>query len=154
MALAEGERAPDFELPTDGGGTFRLSDHKGKPVIVYFYPNDDTPGCTTEAVDFTSLMPEFEAAGAVIVGISPNSIDSHDKFKAKHDLKVILAADPDRKVIDLYEAWGEKMNYGRKFMGLIRSTVLVGADGRIVRVWPKVRAKGHADKVLEAVKAL
>jgi peroxiredoxin Q/BCP len=154
MTLSEGAIAPDFELPTDGGGTFRLSDHKGRPVIVYFYPNDDTPGCTTEAVDFSGLMPAFELAGAVVVGISPNTVGSHEKFKAKHGLNVLLASDTDRKVIGLYEAWGEKMNYGRKFMGLIRSTVLVGADGRVARVWSKVRAKGHADKVLEAVKAL
>jgi thioredoxin-dependent peroxiredoxin len=154
MPLKEGDAAPDFELPTDKGGTVRLSDFKGRPVVLYFYPADDTPGCTTEAIDFTAALPEFEAAGAVVVGVSPDTVESHDRFKAKHGLKVILAADPDHKVSDRYGAWGEKMNYGRKTIGLIRSTVLIGADGRIVRHWPTVRVKGHVAAVLAEAKAL
>lgn len=154
MAVSEGEIAPDFELPTDGGDTVRLSDFRGKSVVVYFYPADDTPGCTTEAIDFTSALADFEAAGAVIIGISPDTTESHERFKAKHGLKVILASDVDHKVSERYGAWGEKMNYGRKSIGLIRSTVLVGPDGRIARVWPQVRVKGHVEKVLEAARAL
>jgi len=154
MAVNEGEIAPDFDLPTDGGGKVKLSDLKGKSVVVYFYPADDTSGCTTEAIDFTAALAEFKAAGAVVIGISPDAAESHDRFKAKHGLKVILASDVDHKVSERYGAWGEKMNYGRKSIGLIRSTVLVGPDGRIARVWPQVRVKGHVDKVLEAVKAI
>jgi peroxiredoxin Q/BCP len=154
MAIAEGDKAPGFNLPVDGGGSIKLSDLKGRTVILYFYPNDDTPGCTTEAIDFTSALPEFEAAGATVIGISPNTIESHQKFKAKHKLGIILAADPDHKVLEAYGAWGEKMMYGRKMIGVIRSTVMVGPDGRVARIWPKVRVKGHVDKVLEAVKEL
>jgi len=154
MAIAEGDKAPGFNLPVDGGGSIKLSDLKGRTVILYFYPNDDTPGCTTEAIDFTSALPEFEAAGATVIGISPNTIESHQKFKAKHKLGIILAADPDHKVLEAYGAWGEKMMYGRKMIGVIRSTVMVGPDGRVARIWPKVRVNGHVDKVLEAVKEL
>jgi len=152
-ALAEGDKAPDFILPTDGGGEVNLSGLKGKKVVLYFYPADDTKGCTLEAIDFTSALPAFDKAGAVVVGISPDSAASHDKFKAKHDLGVVLAADPDRTVIDRYGAWGEKTLYGRKFMGVIRSTFLIGADGRIVRIWRNVRVKGHVPAVLEAAAA-
>ncbi len=154
MPLKEGDAAPDFELPTDKGGTVRLADFKGRPVVLYFYPADDTAGCTTEAIDFTAALPEFEAAGAVVVGVSPDSVELHDRFKAKHGLKVILAADSDHKVSDRYGAWGEKMNYGRKTIGLIRSTVLISADRRIVRLWPTVRVKGHVAAVLAEAKAL
>ena len=153
MALAEGDLAPDFELPTDGGGTVKLSDLRGKKVVLFFYPKDDTPGCTVESIDFTSAVGDFEAAGAVIVGISPDDVDSHDKFKAKHDLKVILGADTDKSVIEAYGAWGEKMNYGKTTVGLIRTTVLVDEDGKVAQVWPNVRVKGHVDKVLAAVKS-
>jgi len=154
MAVNEGDIAPDFELPTDGGGKVKLSDFKGKSVVVYFYPGDDTSGCTTEAIDFTAALDDFEAAGAVVIGISPDTAESHDRFKAKHGLRVLLAADVDHKVSKRYGAWGEKMNYGRKSIGLIRTTVLVGPDGRIARVWPQVRVKGHVEKVLEAAKAI
>lgn len=152
MAIAEGDIAPDFELASDGGGSVKLADFKGKSVVLFFYPADDTPGCTTEAIDFTTALSEFEAANTVIVGVSPDSVESHDKFKVKHDLGVILAADPDRKVIEAYGAWGEKMNYGKTSIGLIRTTVLIGPDGRVARLWPKVRVKGHVEKVLAAVK--
>jgi peroxiredoxin Q/BCP len=151
--LAEGDKAPDFELPTDGGGTIRLSDLKGGKVVLYFYPADDTTGCTTEAVDFTAALPEFKRAGTTVVGVSPDSAGSHDRFKSKHGLGVTLAADADRKVIERYGVWGEKMMYGRKSMGLIRSTFLIGADGKILRIWRNVRVKGHVLAVLEAAKA-
>jgi peroxiredoxin Q/BCP len=122
-------------------------------VVLYFYPADDTTGCTTEAIDFTGALPEFTSAGAVVVGVSPDSAGSHDKFKAKHKLGVTLAADVDRKAIDRYGVWGEKMMYGRKSMGLIRSTFLIGSDGKILKIWRNVRVKGHVPAVLEAVKA-
>ncbi|MCP4382989.1 MAG: peroxiredoxin [Hyphomicrobiales bacterium] len=154
MAIAEGDTAPDFAMESDGGGTVKLADFKGKSIILYFYPADDTPGCTAEAIDFTATLAEFDAVGAVVIGVSPDSVESHDKFKAKHGLNVILASDPDRTVIEAYGAWGEKMNYGKKSIGLIRTTVLIGPHGRIVRVWPKVRVKGHVDKVLEAARGM
>lgn len=150
---AEGDKAPDFELPTDGDGSVRLSSLKGKKIVLYFYPADDTTGCTTEAVDFTAALPAFRKAGAVVIGVSPDSVGSHDRFKAKHQLGVMLAADPERKAIEAYGVWGEKMMYGRKFMGLIRSTFLIGPDGRIVKAWRNVRVKGHVPAVLEAAKA-
>ncbi|MCB1498518.1 MAG: peroxiredoxin [Bauldia sp.] len=151
--LKDGDKAPDFTLQTDGGGKVSLSGLKGRKVVLYFYPADDTKGCTTEAIDFTAAIPAFDKAGAVIVGVSPDSVASHDKFKAKHALGVILAADPDRATIERYGVWGEKTLYGRKFMGLIRSTFLIGADGRIVRIWRNVRVKGHVPAVLEAAEA-
>lgn len=151
--LAEGDKAPDFELPTDGGGTIKLSGLKGGKVVLYFYPADDTIGCTTEAVDFTAALPEFKLAGTTVVGISPDGVGSHERFKAKHKLGVTLAADADRKVIERYGVWGEKMMYGRKSMGLIRSTFLIGSDGRILRIWRNVRVKGHVAAVLETAKA-
>jgi len=151
--LAEGDKAPDFELPTDSGGTIKLSSLGANNVVLYFYPADDTTGCTTEAIDFTAALPEFTRAGATVVGISPNGVESHDRFKAKHKLGVTLAADVDRNVIERYGVWGEKMMYGRKSMGLIRSTFLIGPDGRILRIWRNVRVKGHVAAVLEAAKA-
>ncbi len=146
--------APDFSLPRDGGGTVALRDFAGKAVVVYFYPQDDTKSCTAEAIDFSALSPEFAAAGAAIVGISPDAPARHDRFKAKHGLSVVLAADEARTVIEAYGAWGEKSLYGRKYMGVIRSTVLIGRDGRIARIWRNVRVRNHAAEVLEAVKAL
>lgn len=151
--LAEGDTAPDFELPTDGGGSVRLSDLKGRKVVLYFYPADDTTGCTTEAIDFTAALAAFRRAGAVVIGVSPDSAGSHDKFKAKHKLGVTLAADVDRDVIERYGVWGEKMMYGRKLLGLIRSTFLIGPDGKILKIWRNVRVKGHVPAVLEAVEA-
>lgn len=146
--------APDFSLPRDGGGTVALRDFAGKAVVVYFYPQDDTKSCTAEAIDFSALSPEFAAAGAAIVGISPDAPARHDRFKAKHGLSVVLAADEARTVIEAYGAWGEKSLYGRRYMGVIRSTVLIGRDGRIARIWRNVRVRNHATEVLEAVKAL
>lgn len=149
-----GDDAPDFTLPTDNDGTFSLSAQKGAPVVVYFYPKDDTSGCTKEAIAFTEALPDFQAAGAKIIGISPDSAAKHDKFIAKHGLKIILGADEDKRVCEAYGVWVEKSMYGRKYMGVDRSTFLVDADGKIAKVWRKVKVPGHAEKVLEAVKAL
>ena len=155
MAIPQrGKLAPDFTLPTDGGDKVELSRFKGRKVVLYFYPKDDTSGCTLEAVTFTTLAPEFEAAGAVVIGVSPDSVKSHDKFKAKHELGVILAADEERKAIEAYGVWGEKSMYGRKYMGVLRTTFLIGPDRRIAQVWENVKVKGHAEAVLAAVKAL
>ncbi|WP_038034468.1 peroxiredoxin [Thermopetrobacter sp. TC1] len=149
-----GDPAPDFELETDTEGTIRLSDFRGKKVVVYFYPKDNTSGCTQEAKDFSEKIAEFEKADTVIIGISPDSVRKHANFRAKHDLKVILAADPERKAIEAYDVWKEKSMYGRKYMGVERSTFLIDRDGRIARVWRKVRVKGHADEVLKAAQEL
>ena len=152
--LAEGDSAPDFELPTDGGGRTRLSDLRGKPAVIYFYPKDDTSGCTAEAIAFNGLRAKFAAAGTAIVGVSPDSAASHDKFKRKHDLKIALAADPERSAIEAYGVWKEKSMYGRKYFGVERTTFLIGKDGRIASVWRKVKVPGHADEVLAAAKTL
>jgi len=152
--LAEGDPAPDFELPTDGGGRAHLKDLKGKPVVLYFYPKDDTSGCTAEAIAFNGLRAKFAAAGATVIGVSPDSAASHDKFKVKHDLKFALAADPGRSAIEAYGVWKEKSMYGRKYFGVERSTFLIGPDGRIAKIWRKVKIPGHADEVLAAAKAL
>jgi peroxiredoxin Q/BCP len=152
--LVEGDMAPNFELPTDDGGRMHLQEIKGKPVVIYFYPKDDTSGCTAEAIDFSGLRAKFAAAGAMVIGISPDSAASHDKFKHKHDLKIALAADPERSAIEAYGVWKEKSMYGRKYFGVERSTFLVDRDGRIAKVWRKVKVPGHADEVLKATKAL
>lgn len=152
--LDVGDLAPDFTLPRDGGGSFKLSDFAGKPVVVYFYPEDDTPSCTNEAIGFSQLKPEFEKAGAVVIGLSPDSVKKHDKFKAKHGLAIDLASDEERKTIEAYRLWVEKKMYGRTYMGVERATFLIGRDGRIARIWRKVRVKGHAEAVLEAVRTL
>lgn len=149
-----GSVAPKFDLPTDGGGNIKLSDFKGKKVVLYFYPADDTKGCTLEAVDFSKHLAAFETAGAVVIGISPDSVASHDKFKSKHDLSVILAADVDRKAIEAFGVWVEKQMYGRKYMGVERATFLIAPDGNVAKVWRKVRVKGHVEAVLDAVKSL
>ena len=152
--LGEGDPAPDFALPTDGGGKASLSDFRGKPVVLYFYPKDDTSGCTAEAVAFTGLKTGFEAAGAVVIGVSPDSPASHDRFKTKHKLDVALAADPERSAIAAYGVWKEKSMYGRKYFGVERSTFLIGRDGRIARVWRKVKVPKHAEEVLKAAQGL
>jgi peroxiredoxin Q/BCP len=149
-----GRIAPDFDLATAGGGRVRLSDLKGKKVVVYFYPADDTHGCTIEAIDFTKAHPAFETAGTEIIGISPDSETSHDRFKSKHRLGITLAADPDKKAIKAYGAWAEKTMFGRKYMGVERATFLIDKDGRIAEEWRKVRVAGHVDKVLAAARAL
>jgi peroxiredoxin Q/BCP len=155
MAMAEpGQDAPQFELPGDGGGTIRLADFRGKFVVLYFYPQDDTETCTAEAIDFSSLVPDFDKAGAVVIGVSPDRPKKHDKFKAKHGLSVDLVADEERKAIEAYGVWAEKSMYGRKYMGVERTTFLIDRDGKIARIWPKVKVSGHAAEVLEAVRAL
>ncbi len=155
MARPEiGQDAPEFELPSDGGGTIALSSLKGKAVVLYFYPKDDTSGCTTEAIDFSALRAEFDQAGAMIVGISPDSAKSHDKFKAKHALSVALASDEGKTTLEAYGVWVEKSMYGKTYMGVERTTVLIGPDGKVRKVWPKVKVPGHAKDVLEAVKRL
>lgn len=152
--LTEGQKAPDFELPADGGGMVRLSDFSGKIVILYFYPKDSTPGCTTEAIDFSGLKADFDKANAVVIGISRDSVKRHDNFKAKNDLKVILGADLEGRVTEDYGVWVEKSLYGRKYMGIQRATFLIDSQGVIQKVWPKVKVKGHADEVLAAAQAL
>ncbi len=152
--VEEGEKAPDFTLPANGGDKIKLSQFKGRPVVVYFYPKDDTSGCTKEAIAFTALLPEFEKIDAAIIGISPDSADSHDKFIAKHDLGITLAADEEKKVAEAYGVWVEKSMYGRKFMGVERSTFLIDAKGAVRRIWRKVKVNGHADAVLGAAQEL
>ncbi len=152
--ISVGAIAPDFDLPRDGGGQVSLSAFQGKPVILFFYPKDDTSGCTTESIAFTGLAPDFEAAGAVVIGMSPDSVKSHDKFVKKHSLGVILAADEEKSTLEAYGVWKEKSMYGKKYMGVERTTVLIGADGRILKIWDKVKVAGHAEEVLAAVRAL
>jgi thioredoxin-dependent peroxiredoxin len=152
--IQDGDKAPDFELATDDGGKLKLSKLKGKPVVLYFYPKDDTTGCTTEAKDFTSRAADFRRAGVEVIGVSPDSADSHRKFAKKHDLAIRLAADTDKAVSMAYGVWTEKSMYGRKFMGVERSTFLIDAKGRIARSWRKVRVPGHAEAVLAAARDL
>ena len=151
---AEGDPAPDFDMPTDGGGRVSLAALHGKPVVLYFYPKDDTSGCTKEAIGFTEKLADFETAGAVVVGVSKDSVAKHDKFKAKHDLGVILASDEESDVCERYGVWAEKSMYGKKYMGVERSTFLIDADGSIAKAWRKVKVPGHVEAVLDAVKAL
>ena len=154
MALNEGIPAPDFTLPTDGGGSLTLSRLRGRKVVLYAYPQDDTTSCTNEALSFDALHDDFAAAGTTVIGISPDSVKRHDKFKQKYDLKLTLVSDEERKAIEAYGLWVEKQMYGRHYMGVERSTFLIDAAGRIVRVWAKVRVKGHAQEVLEATRAI
>lgn len=151
--ISVGSKAPAFTLPRDGGGTVSLADHAGRKVVLFFYPKDDTSGCTAESIAFTALIKEFEAAGAVVIGMSPDSAKKHDKFVAKHDLAVILAADEEKTTLEAYGVWTEKSMYGKKYMGVERTTVLVGPDGTVTHVWEKVKVPGHAEEVLAAVKA-
>ncbi|OJF93350.1 peroxiredoxin [Pararhizobium antarcticum] len=152
--LTIGASAPDFTLPRDGGGTVSLAEFKGKAVVLFFYPKDDTSGCTAESIAFTSLAADFEAAGAVIIGLSPDSVKSHDKFAKKHALSVILASDEEKATLSDYGVWVEKSMYGRKYMGVERTTVLIDKDGNLASVWQKVKVPGHAEAVLDAAKAL
>jgi peroxiredoxin Q/BCP len=150
--LQPGDRAPAFDLPTDDGGRLSLASLKGRPVVLYFYPKADTPSCTKEAQDFTALAGDFAAAGATVVGVSRDPARKHAKFRAKYDLGVVLASDEDSAACEAYGVWGEKVLYGRAYMGVERATFLIDADGRIVRTWRKVRTPGHAQEVLEAVR--
>jgi thioredoxin-dependent peroxiredoxin len=152
--LAEGDKAPDFHLARDGGSTVALKDFKGKKLVLYFYPKADTSGCTTEAKDFTRLHKDFVKVGVAVVGVSADPVKKQDAFKAKHDLATPLASDESHEMLTAYGVWGEKSMYGRKYMGIYRTTVLIGPDGRIVRIWPKVKITGHAEEVLAAAKAM
>jgi peroxiredoxin Q/BCP len=151
--ISEGKKAPDFDLPTDSGSV-KLSSLKGHPVVVYFYPKDDTSGCTTEAKSFTEKMKAFDALDARVIGISPDSVKSHQKFRDKHGLRVVLAADEDKKVAEDWGVWVEKSMYGRKYMGIERSTFLIDKSGKVARIWRKVKVPGHVDEVLSALKEL
>ena len=152
--LEAGSTAPAFAFATDGGGKVALKDLKGKPVVLYFYPKDDTSGCTKEAIEFTALAKDFAKAGATVIGVSKDSVESHDKFKKKHKLGVTLGADPEGKACEDYGVWVEKSMYGRKYMGIERATFLIDAKGKIAEVWRKVKVPDHAKTVLAAVKAL
>jgi len=152
VVLIEGDQAPDFSLPRDGGETISLSDYKGKKVVVYFYPKDSTPGCTTEANDFTRLKSAFDAAGVEIAGVSRDSLKRHENFINKQDLKIALLSDEEGTMTDAFGVWVEKKNYGRTYMGIERSTFLIDESGKIERIWRKVRVKGHVDAVLAAAK--
>ncbi len=154
MAIDIGDKAPDFTVPADGGGTLSLKKLKGQPVVLYFYPKDDTPGCTMEAQAFAAQHKKFQKAGAAIVGVSKDSVKRHDNFKKKYELPFALASDEDGKVCDAYGVWVEKKLYGRIYMGIERATFLIAADGKIARIWHKVKVKGHADEVLAALKDL
>ena len=152
--LVEGKKAPAFTLPTDGGGKVSLKDYKGKNVVVYFYPRDDTPGCTKQAIGFSQMQDAFAAANTQIIGISKDPVAKHDKFKAKHDLSIILASDADSDVVEKFGSWVEKSMYGKTYMGIDRSTFLIDSKGVIAQIWRKVRVKDHVESVLEAAKAL
>ncbi|KQM32889.1 alkyl hydroperoxide reductase [Rhizobium sp. Leaf68] len=152
--LTIGDEAPDFRLPRNGGGDISRSDLKGKAVVLYFYPKDDTSGCTAEAIDFSALGAQFEAANTVVIGISPDSVKSHDKFAAKHSLTVMLAADEDKSALEAYGVWKEKSMYGKKYMGVERTTFLISPDGKVAKIWSKVKVPGHAQAVLDEAKAL
>lgn len=154
MTLTVGSPAPDFTLPADGGGSVTLSALKGRPVVLYFYPKDDTPGCTTESCDFRDAQPDFAGLGTEIIGLSRDPPASHDKFKAKHGLTFPLASDTDGKVCEAYGVWVEKLNYGKKYMGIERTTVLIDKDGNVAKVWRKVKVAGHVAAVKEALQGL
>jgi thioredoxin-dependent peroxiredoxin len=153
-ALAEGAAAPAFRLPRDGGDSVSLSDFAGQKLVVFFYPRADTPGCTKEAIDFTRLKSDFAATGTAVLGVSADPVKAQEAFRNKHQLAVPLISDERHEMLEAYGAWGEKSLYGRTFMGIIRTTVLIGADGRLARVWRNVRVDGHAEAVLEAARAL
>ena len=148
------DTAPDFTLPRDGGGTVSLAGLAGAPVVLFFYPTDDTSGCTKESIAFSDIYAEFQALGAHVFGISKDSVAKHDKFRAKHGLSVPLLSDEGTTTCEDYGVWKEKSMYGKTYMGIERTTVLIGADGKIAQIWPKVKVAGHAEAVLAAVKAL
>jgi thioredoxin-dependent peroxiredoxin len=154
MSVEVGNKAPDFTLPTDGNGSIRLSQLKGKKVVLYFYPKDDTSGCTAEACGFRDSFPDYGSVGAVVIGISKDSVASHDKFKKKHNLPFILASDAGSDVCEKYGSWVEKSMYGRKYMGIERCTYLLDEQGMVRGVWHKVKVPGHVNQVLQAARAL
>jgi thioredoxin-dependent peroxiredoxin len=152
--LVEGSVAPPFSLPRNGGGNVSLADHAGKKLVLFFYPRADTPGCTREAIDFTRLESAFADAGASVLGISADTVKAQESFSAKHQLSVPLISDEQHEMLEAYGAWGEKSMYGRNFMGIIRTTFLIGADGRVAKIWRNVRVDGHAEEVLAAAQAM
>lgn len=154
MTLSPGQPAPDFALPRDGGGTVSLADLRGRMAVLFFYPGDSTPSCTTEAQDFTALLPRFEAAGAAVLGVSTGNVAAKDKFVRKAGLGIPLLADEDGGMLNAYGVWGEKSMYGKTYMGIHRTTVLLDAEGRVAQVWTVARVKGHAEEVLAAVERL
>jgi peroxiredoxin Q/BCP len=154
MSVDEGKKAPDFTAATDGGGKLKLSDLKGKTVILYFYPKDDTTGCTREACGFRDSLPDFSRAKATVVGVSRDSVERHDKFKTKYDLPFTLVSDADGKICEKYGTWIEKSLYGRKYMGIDRATFLIDKTGTVRRIWRKVKVPGHVEEVLDAARAL
>ena len=152
--LKEGDKAPLFKTVTDKDEPFDLADHQNGTVVLYFYPRADTPGCTRESLDFSKLRPRFEKVGTDVLGVSADPVKVQDAFKKKHALKIGLLSDETHRMLEAYGAWGKKSMYGKTFMGIIRSTFLIGPDGRIARIWPKVKVDGHAAEVLEAAKSL
>jgi len=152
--LSPGAMAPAFTLPRDGGGSISLADFAGSKLVLYFYPRADTSGCTKEAIDFSRLKAAFSKVGTEILGVSADTVPAQDKFKAKHKLAIALASDEKHRMLEAYGVWQEKSMYGRKFMGIVRTTVLIGPEQRVARVWPKVSVTGHADEVLAAARAL
>jgi thioredoxin-dependent peroxiredoxin len=149
-----GDKAPGFTLPRDGGSTVSLADFKGRKLVIYFYPKANTPGCTRESIAFSALSADFAKASAAVLGVSADPVKAQDAFKAKHDLTIPLASDEKHGMLEAYGVWGPKSMYGRTFMGIVRMTFLIDREGRIARVWPKVKVDGHAEEVLAAAKAL
>ncbi len=154
QSIEVGSKAPDFALPDQDGHTVRLGDFAGRALVLYFYPKDDTSGCTAEALDFSALAEDFAAAGAAVLGVSPDTVKSHVKFRDKHALAIPLASDEEKGMLEAYGVWVEKSMYGRKYMGVERTTMLVDKLGRIARIWPKVKVKGHAAEVLAAIASI
>ncbi len=152
MTLSIGDKAPDFSLPGDGGQTLSLSDYAGKNVVLYFYPKDDTPGCTKEAIGFSEVKDQLAGMNTVVIGASKDTPAKHDKFIAKHDLTIPLVSSEDGKLLEDYGVWVEKNMYGKTYMGIQRATFLIGPDGKILEIWPKVRVKGHVEAVVDAVR--
>lgn len=152
--LSVGTLAPEFSAPRDGGGIISLDTFRGKIVVLYFYPKDDTPGCTKEAIEFSALLDDFDTAGAVILGVSRDTVKKHEKFRDKHDLKISLISDEDGSITGAYNVWVEKSMYGKKFMGIERATYLINAEGKIANIWRKVKVPGHVVEVLNAIKAI
>ncbi|MEM7621247.1 MAG: thioredoxin-dependent thiol peroxidase [Pseudomonadota bacterium] len=152
--ISEGQSAPDFTLPCDSGETLTLNSLKGKTVVLYFYPKDDTSGCTKQAIAFSEMIAEFAELGAEIIGVSPDSVKKHDKFKEKHGLKVKLVSDEEKSLVETYGVWVEKQMYGKKYMGVERSTFLIDPKGKIIKIWRKVKVPGHAEHVLNEIKNL
>ncbi|MDI3560359.1 peroxiredoxin [Bradyrhizobium sp. Arg816] len=153
-ALTEGQKAPAFRLPRDGGDVVSLADYAGRKLVLFFYPRADTPGCTKEAIDFTRLADAFSGAGTALLGISADPLRAQEKFRDKHGLGMPLISDEKHEMLEAYGAWGQKSMYGKSFLGVLRTTVLLGADGKVARVWRNVRVDGHADEVLEAARSL